>query len=158
MCSPKSLSLLGEQKLSSSGISLDSAQKVGIYSVENARAEVHSEFLPVPALVLPYFDMCGKPVHFERGADLLPFSRVRYLEEAKSSGFHSRSTQRYAQLRQSGVYPYFATLFDWNEIAQDASIEVAIVEGELKALKACQEGLPTIGIAGVDCFKRKAEK
>lgn len=158
MRSTKSISSLGEQKLLSSGISLDTAQKVGIYSVENARAEVHSEFLPVPALVLPYFDMCGKPVHFERGSELLSFSRVRYLAEGNSSGFHSRSTQRYAQLRQSGVYPYFATLFNWDEIARDTSIEVAIVEGELKALKACQEGLPTIGIAGVDCFKRKAEQ
>lgn len=158
MSSPNSISALGEQKLSSSGISIETAQTVGIYTVENARAEVHSEFLPLPALVLPYFDMCGKPIHFERGSDLLPFSRVRYLAEWNTSGFHSRPTQRYAQLRQSGVYPYFATLFNWKEIAQDTSIEVAIVEGELKALKACQEGLPTIGIAGVDCFKRKAKE
>jgi hypothetical protein len=96
---------------------------------------------------------------FERDGEFLQFVRLRYLVDLPTEGFKERKPRRYVQHRASGVHAYFARLpgYNWAAIADDPTVAVAIVEGELKALKACIEGLPTIGIGGVDCFLRKRE-
>ena len=161
-CSPigeRGLSDLAIAKLRSSGISKADAMAAGIYSVENAKTEVHGEFAALPALVFPYYDVRGNPIFFERDGEILQFVRLRYLVDFPDQGFKERKPLRYVQYRGSGVHAYFAKIpgYDWSAIAADPSVPVAIVEGELKALKACIERLPTIGICGVNSFLRKRE-
>ncbi len=154
------LSDLAIAKLHSSAIAKDIALTAGILSVEDAKAEVHDEFASVPALVFQYYDIAGNLVFFERDGELLQFVRVRYLADPPAKSFIKRVSQRYAQLRGSGVHAYFPQVpgIDWRATAADPSVALAIVEGELKALKLCAEGLPAIGIGGVDCFLRKPEQ
>ncbi|KDA00950.1 DUF3854 domain-containing protein [Hyphomonas oceanitis] len=140
-------------KLASSGISRAQAERAGLYSVASAHEDLNPEFAKLPALVIPYHDQSGKPVFFDRNGERLPFVRVRYLAEPVAKGFVRKKPQRYAQLRASGTFAYFAPCVDWRSIAADTSEPVVIVEGELKALKACIEGIPTIGLGGVDNFR-----
>jgi hypothetical protein len=159
-CTPsRRLSDLAIVKLRGSGISEDSALAAGIFSVANAKAEVHEEFAALPALVFQYYDTNGNLVFFERDGEYLQFVRVRYLTKPTAKSFIERKPQRYAQLRGSGVHAYFPRVpgFDWRVIAADTNVNLGITEGELKALKGCLEGFATIGIGGVDCFLRKPE-
>lgn len=146
-------------KLLSSGICEEAASAAGIYSVENAKQEVHDEFLAQPALVFPYFDKCGNVILFERDGARIPFVRVRYLYVPQPVGFTRKAQQRYAQLRGSGVHAYLpkGQGINWEEVFQDTGVNLVITEGELKALKGCQEGIATIGVGGVDCFQHKVE-
>jgi hypothetical protein len=159
-CGAQRLSELAIAKLHSSGIPPEPAVEAGIYSVENAKEQVHEEFAVVPALVIPYFDIQRKPIFFERNGEFLQFIRLRYLAEPPAQNFIQRRPLRYVQYKDSGVYAYFARLpcYDWSAIAANPTVAIAFVEGELKALKACTEDLPTVGIAGVDCFLRKREE
>ena len=152
---PDGFSELALDKLASSGITPEQASAAGLYSVENAKADVCAEFLQAPALVIPYFDRAGAPILFERDGEHIPFVRIRYLAEPAVRGFKKLKPQRYAQLKGSGVHAYFPRIRDWQEIAANPDVPVVIVEGELKALKACIEGVPTIGLGGVDNFRTK---
>jgi hypothetical protein len=58
------LSDLAIAKLRSSGILPEAAVAAGIYSVENAKTEVHEEFAALQALVFRYYDCHGKPIFF----------------------------------------------------------------------------------------------
>jgi hypothetical protein len=46
---------------------------------------------------------------------------------------------------------------NWRELAADASQTLVISEGEKKAAKACQEGLPTIGLGGVWNWRQRCK-
>lgn len=151
-----SLCPLSIEKLASSGISGAVAKRCGIYSVENAALAVSAEYEPRPALVFPYYDQNGEPIYFERDDGFHPFQRLRYLG-ARPASFAPRGPMRYQQQKASGTFAYFPPLFDWAAIFEDPSFAVAITEGELKAIAACSQGLPTIGLAGVDCFRRRVE-
>jgi len=148
---------LAIKKLHSSGVNEKNASQAGMYSVENAKEEVDSEFEARPALVIPYFDIHGKPVQFARGGRQVDFVRVRYLGKAKVKSFIEKKVRRYAQMKGSGVHAYFPKIYDWKDIAQDTEQAILITEGELKALAACCRGYPTIGIGGVDCFVVRQE-
>jgi len=152
-----SLSALAIEKLASSGISPEEVLGAGLYSVENAREEVHHEFAARPALVFSYFNLDGSRIFFEKDGESHAFIRIRYLNTPRTKSSGKAKLQRYAQLQGSSIHPYFPPVFDcdWADIANDTSIALGITEGELKALKACLEGFPTIGITGVDCFRRK---
>ena len=152
---PDDFSELALHKLASSGITPRQATAAGLYSVENAKADVCAEFLQAPALVIPYFDRAGVPIFFERDGERISFLRIRYLAEPAVRGFTKLKPQRYAQLKGSGVHAYFPRIRDWQEIAANPDVPVVIVEGELKALKACIEGVPTIGLGGVDNFRTR---
>lgn len=149
MSNTKTAADLADEKLSSSGITLEQAEALGVYSVENA-AELHESYQPLPALVIPYYDLNGAP--------LVPlpnwpeFYRIRYLKQPPSFG--GKKAQRYAQEPDSGVCAYFPRVgADWEAIAADVNTPLLITEGELKAAKACIEGFPTIGLGGVYNFR-----
>jgi hypothetical protein len=158
------LSDLAVAKLASSGISPEAAFAAGIYSVENAKVEVHEEFNALPALVFQYYDENGNLVFFERDGELLQYVRVRYLKEPPATGFVApnivRKRPKYFQLKRSGVYAYFPKVagFNWRAIADDPTVNVVWTEGELKSLAGCLAGVATIGLGGVDCFLRKPEQ
>src|SRR4051812_24263918 len=84
------LSPLAVADLARSGISPEQAASLGMFSVENARADLNSlEFREQAAIVLPYYNISGDIMHFERDGQRLPFCRVRYLGEPppQKSGF-----------------------------------------------------------------------
>lgn len=153
----KGFSKLAADKLSESGISEKDAALAGMYSVENARLEVDTEFSQRPALIIPYFDLKGTPVQFERKGITTDFVRVRYLDKQNVRDFIGKKLRRYAQMKGSGVHPYFPKILDWQDIAQDIKQAIIITEGELKALAACCRDYPTIGLGGVDCFVMRQE-
>jgi hypothetical protein len=152
----RTFSELALMKLAESGILPEAAAAAGVYSVHNARAEVDPEFLPLPALVFRFFDIHGREMTFERGGITVPFVRVRFLDpRAGKPG----APPKYMSLKESGVRSYFAHGVgqDWTAIASEPAIPIVMTEGELKALKACSMGVPTIGFSGVDGFSAKAD-
>src|SRR5215472_1112856 len=93
------------------------------------------------ALVIPYFEINGKPNGFER--------RKLFPAVPLGDGHHLR----YWQPPKSGVHLYLPPLLDWQALAADATRPLVITEGEKKALAACQYGLPAIGLGG--CYNWK---
>lgn len=146
---------LGKQKLGSSGLTTKIAEQLGMYEVVSA-AQLHDSFMALPALVIPYHDLEGKPASARPGWPA--FYRVRYL--AKGNTFKDLATdksQRYAQPPGSGICAYFARTLDWKKIAKDATQGVTITEGEFKAQAACEMGYPCIGLGGVWNFMAQKE-
>ena len=99
----------------------------------------------VPGLLLPYWGLDGKPSEF---------FRVRLLA-APASGFEAQQSkpQRYAQPAGTLTGVYAPPLVDWASIVKDPGREICITEGELKAACACANGIPTLGLGGVDSWR-----
>lgn len=147
--SSKALSAQALEKLATSGLSLAQAKVLGFYSIDNAKT-LDESFEARPALVLPYYDLDGKP---------LDMYRARYLGKA-AVGFAQAAgakEKRYVQPPGSPVTPYFCPYVKWKAVAEDTSIDLLITEGELKAAKACFEGFTTIGLGGVFSFMSKGQ-
>lgn len=138
---------LGKAKLASSGLTTKFAEQLGMYEVVSA-ALLHDSFDALPSLVLPYYNIEGRPA---RSHPKWPeFYRLRYL--AKGNSFKDLATdksQRYAQPPGSGVCAYFPKTENWSKIATDTAQGLIFTEGELKAAAACDNGYPTIGLGGV---------
>lgn len=144
------------QKLESSGLSVEQANQCGMYSVNNAM-QIDEQFQAQPALVIPYFDVNGKPLRPHKAWP--DFYRLRYLGETEVKGFKEAAgvkPSRYTQPKDTGVCAYFPRVADWASIATDVSEPILITEGELKAVKATVEGFPTIGIGGIYSFRSSA--
>jgi hypothetical protein len=140
--------------LGRSAISKSEAVTAGMFSVKDA-TEIYEDFLPYPALVIPYFETSGEVMSFEQKGKKVPFCRVRYLESPKAkAGFTVKKAQRYGQPKASGCRAYFPVtdVIDWERIIEDTDIPIVITEGEKKALRGCLSGLPTIGLGGVYNF------
>lgn len=132
-----------EGYLSERGISIAAAEAAGMYFAESAK-DVNDDFQDLPAIVIPYWGVEG-------------FARVRYLAEPpRKRSFVKHKTQRYAQPKDSGVYAYFPQCeeIDWTEVIEDVETPIVITEGEIKSLRACLCGIPTIGLGGVYNFMR----
>lgn len=139
------------EKLESSGLTVEQAAALGMYSVGNA-ATIHQYFEALPALVIPYFGIDGKP---QKAHPAWPeFYRARYLGADHSfAAMTGEKPKRYAQPGNTGVCAYFPQLADWKAIAADVNEGLLITEGELKAAKATADGFPTIGLGGVYNFR-----
>lgn len=139
------------RKYESSGLSLADAEMLGMYEVENA-VSVDASFEGRSAIVIPYFDINGKPL---RPHSTWPdFYRIRYLGEDHSfKTATGQKPRRYTQPRETGVCAYFAPIVDWKAISKEFADTIIFTEGEFKAAKACREGYPTIGLGGVYNFR-----
>lgn len=146
---------LGKAKLASSGLTTKIAEQLGMYEVVSA-ALLHESFNALPAIVIPYHDLHGKPT---RSHPKWPdFYRLRYL--AKGNSFKDLATdksQRYAQPPGSGVCAYLPKTENWEKIAKDTAQGLIVTEGEFKAAAACDNGYPTIGLGGVWNFMAQRE-
>lgn len=115
--------------LKRSGLSADTIEAAGIKSVPPDQV-IKSLGFSVPGLLsvfeIPYPDCNG-------------FSRFRCFYEEGQSG------PKYIQKKDMGNRIYIPPLIATS--LNDLS-EISITAGEKKALKACQEGLPCIGLAG----------
>lgn len=140
---------LGAAKLKASGIDTTQSKKLGLEFLSAEQTHrLHPAFKPLCSLKLSYHDHLGKPLPDWPKAK--PFYRVRYLEVP--TDFQSLTNEkppRYAQEPNTAPVAYYSLNTDWKKIAPDTNQPLIITEGELKALKACQDGFPTIGIGGV---------
>jgi len=84
-------------------------------------------------------------------SDGSPYVRVRLDRPLPTGDGH---TARYLTRKGERNRLYIPSILPASVLA-DASIPLTITEGEKKALKACQEGVPCIGIAGVWCWKTR---
>ena len=138
---------LGKEKLASSGMTTKQASALGMHEVVSA-TQLHKSFKPLPALVIPYLDINGKP--FSSHPKWPHFYRIRYL--AKGNDFKDLATdksQRYAQEPNSGICAYFPNSRTWGKIAKDEREPVIITEGELKAAATCAQGYNCIGLGNI---------
>lgn len=144
----KSLSL-GEEKLRSSGLTLDDAKVLRIESLSGLQtSNLHPSFKPLCSLRIDYLDHLGQPMPDWPGAP--PFYRLRYLETATDfSAMTEKKPIRYVQEPNTAPVAYYPGNHDWTELVDNANEPLIITEGELKAAKACKEGFPTIGLGGV---------
>ena len=141
------------------GLTPDDAIQAGIFEVDDARA-VYPDFDPVPALVLPYYQINGELASFDRAGQVLPFCRIRYLsrQQTKSAWGIKQKIVRYGQPGRSGTRAYFPKLIpDWQYIANDVQQMVIITEGEAKALVGALHGFPVIALGGVFNFSQGVE-
>ncbi len=145
---------LGKKKLASSGLTTADAEKLGMFETVSATLE-HQSFDARPALVIPYFDVFGKPMSTH--PKWPPFFRARYLTKAKDFKAVSTKEQRYAQPFGTGTAAYFPSNIDWRNIIKDPEYDLVVTEGELKAAAACANGFPTIGLGGVWNFRTVKE-
>lgn len=136
---------LAVRKLASSGLGPDDLE----WSVAEAAEMGPLGFQPYPALKIHYLDpRTGGPMtHRPKWPQ---FVRYRFLVDVP----HAQGTKapRYVQPARSGVCAYFPPRFDWKPVLSDPTKEIFITEGELKAAKACKEGLACIGLGGVCNF------
>ena len=132
--------------LQRSGIAPADAEKVGMFSVDNAR-EIDPALKPWPALVITYFDLDGEVATF----DDRPFYRLRYYPPERR-GFAPYSGPKYVQPPRSPTLPYLPPLDDWRQIAADADRPLMITEGEKKTLAGRLAGFSIVGLGGVFNF------
>src|SRR5215831_376954 len=117
-----------------SGLSPHTIQLSGCYSVASTKHILGFE--EGPGLAIPYPDPTG-------GVEV--FVRVK-LDKPGTDG------KRYRSPVGSKNRLYIPPNFEHDAI-QDASVPLYLTEGEKKALKACQEGLVCLALAGVWCWK-----
>jgi hypothetical protein len=132
--------------LAARGITPEVAERAGLFDVPNA-AQIYPDFRSLPALVLPYHDLDGSPLAFERDGAELAFCRVRYMGELPPQRGRKKPL-RYTQPADSGCRAYLPPGIDWTALAADPSEPVMITEGEIKAL-AASDIAPCIGLGGV---------
>jgi len=136
-------------------ISLEYAYAAGVRAVDASTA--HMMGFPYAhrsqgGIVFPYFNpLDGKPHSTLR--------RVRYLGELPCDG--NGKHVRYTQPCASSVEAFFDANVDWMEVMADPRIEIAITEGEAKALYMNQNrrrlgGIATIALGGVWNFRETA--
>lgn len=140
---------LGQEKLESSGLTLDDAAKLKMHILSPAQtAALHPRFKRLCSLRIDYLDHLGQPLPDWPGAK--PFYRLRYLEVGTDfADLAEKKPVRYVQEPNTAPVAYFPGNQDWAPIVDDPNEPLIITEGELKAAKACKEGFPTIGLGGV---------
>lgn len=143
---------LAEAKLSSSGLTWEDAKLLHIEPLDpDQTAQLHPAFKRLASLRFAYLDPAGQPISDVPGG--APFYRLRYLEPApldfKQLTSKKKKEPKYMQVPETLPVAYFPGNVPWQELLADVDRPLMITEGELKAAKACQVGLPTIGLGGV---------
>jgi hypothetical protein len=120
-------------ELEQSGLSEATIQQARLFRASGPMVRELLGYGAGPALVFPYFALDGTP---------LDYVRVK-LDQAPPDG------KRYRSPAKQPNRLYFPPLCDWARIAKDPREPLYITEGQKKALKAGQEGLNCLGLAGV---------
>ena len=119
------------QDLKSSGLRDETIEELGFYSGTAPEVKDILGFIVGPGLIIPY---PGTGFHRVKPDSPPPQFNAKYLSPKGS-------------LNRLYVPPTVRPIFD------DPSQSISITEGEKKAVKATQEGFPTVGIAGVWGFR-----
>ena len=128
--------------LNKSGLSEDTIRHLRISAVRPHDIKLTGV---LSAYRLPYYDLDGKPLDFERW---------RLFPPIVTADGHTR---KYHQAAGTTPYLYLPTFLDWRAVAADASRLLIITEGEKKAAAGCQGGLIAAGNSGVWCWRMKLE-
>jgi hypothetical protein len=116
--------------LASSGLVPDDLQARILDPSERAAASINFH---LNGYVIPYFNHLGRP---------LPFYRVKLFDH----------TPKYQQVKDTPNHVYFPK--DFRKVF-DLKPYVLITEGEKKAAAACKQGIPCIGLGGVDSWRNR---
>lgn len=146
------LKSLAQAKWRSSGLTDAHAKKLRLQGLSGERTKAMAmNFKFADSLLIPYFKLNGKPSSF---------FRVRYLGKLPGWDGMSSHPQRYDQPARTLNEVYLPPLMKdrtWEQVSKDASIEVLITEGELKAAAGTAAGFPTMGLGGVDTWQAKKQ-
>lgn len=138
------------EKLSSSGLTLADAKKLGVVllppSDKTLRSALPRTCKPISAIQFRYHTTTGVLRRDIFRARLLGEA---HLEEYNAVWCYGDKPVRYLQLTDTAPAAYFPKSEPWEKIAKDPTIATALTEGELKAACACKSGIPTIGLGGV---------
>ncbi|HHW02508.1 MAG TPA: DUF3854 domain-containing protein [Thermoanaerobacterales bacterium] len=140
------------QNLRDSGLSDETIARMGIRSLSIEEVEKLTGWKNAVGYLIPYFDRHGKPLTdkgLEEDAEPIPFVRVRLFPPITTP---DGDTVRYVQPKYAGTHLY--VLPEVWSVANTLE-PIVITEGEKKAAKSVQEGIPTIGLGGVDNWKRQ---
>lgn len=126
-------------ELRASGLSDDTIAKAHLYSVTNETATMLIGFGRSGGLAIPYLHTAndGKET----------FTRIKF-DKPDTKG------RRYAQAKGSGNRLYIPSILDPATL-KNPTAPIFITEGEKKALKATQEGLPCVSVSGVDSWRSR---
>ena len=133
---------LFKAKIEDSGLTLEEAEALAMKTVRTFLWGAPAK----PALEISYFDPTTGEAMMDGGE---PFTRHRVLPEPPPGSV------KYLQSKGSAPHAYFPRIADWEGISRDASREILITEGELKAAAATKYKFPTIGLGGVDSFRSR---
>jgi len=139
---------LAQKKWRSSGLSDEHARALWLRPLtrEETRSQLRTDKAQPCGLLLPYFDLDGRPTKF---------FRIRYLEPPLGFAGVIDKPQRYTQpartLNEVYIPPLLPT--SWRAVAKDPTMPIYITEGELKSAAGCSVGLATIGLGGVDVWR-----
>lgn len=151
---PTPAALMAE-RLAESGLTDKHAKQLGLEALGPAQvAMLDAGFEPgMCAMKIPYW-RADKPTEPLRGWPKHPaFYRLRYLGQRPAGFGRITKQQRYAQPDGEPSCAYFPRFTDWNAVNADPKVDLLITEGEIKAAKACLEGLPCVGLGGVWSFR-----
>ncbi|MEI7900794.1 MAG: phage/plasmid primase, P4 family [bacterium] len=131
--------------LARSGISPEAAAAAGMYAVQQERYEELLGFTlkDMPdGYAIPFLDpVTGQPMLAPDGR---PFVRVKFSRPVTLGD----SEAKYASPKEGGVHAYIIPAV----LQADVAAPLVVTEGEKKALCACLNGIPTIGLVGVFGF------
>ena len=123
--------------LERSGLTIETIEELGFFSGDTEEVERILGFRVGSGLVIPYPRLDDSPEFFRVKPDEPPV-------------FDGRPA-KYLSPKGASVRAYIPPN-SW-EALKDSTTPVIITEGEKKAAKADQEGFPSIGLAGVYCFR-----
>lgn len=132
-----------EEDLRSSGLTDETIEAAGIYSEEDRNklaVMLNRKSYPQKhgaALVFPFRDEAGTVV----------LNRVKPTHPPKKNG---KVKSKYMAPTGQAVRAYFPP--DVFRLLDNPECDLLVTEGEKKALKATQEGFPTIGLTGCTCW------
>jgi len=150
-----SLDRVSSQYLEDRGISLEVAKQSKFRTIGSKESK---DLIgqSIGGLLLPYYDLDGKKIianrlrPFPHNWESSPKLKELYLSD-------NDKLPKFLSAKGSGNYPYFSCTVDWEVIAKKSKHDLVITEGEIKALSACINGIPTIGLSGVWNFTRTIE-
>ncbi len=127
------------EELRASGLSDETIRAARLYSATNETATMLIGFGRSGGLAVPYLHTAND------GRE--PFTRIKF-DKPDSKG------KRYAQAKGSGNRLFIPSILDAATL-KNPSAPLYITEGEKKALKAAQEGLPCVSVSGVDSWRSR---
>jgi P4 family phage/plasmid primase-like protien len=131
-----SLSEAHREHLRTSGLNDEMIARAGLKSVTAEQAYLLG-FRKLSGMVIPY---PGRDGH------------IRLRPDAPPVDEHGREA-KYLSVAGAGVRLYVPPGVE--RVLRERNKPLIITEGEKKALKATQEGFPTVGLSGVDCWRAK---
>ena len=147
---PEDVETLAHDKLVASGLTIAEGRRLGLTWHDAVETRTLDQaFWALPCLRIPYLEPVSR-LPMRAAPNWPPFYRVRALRTPDPL---PDDFSKYLQPPESGVCAYFPSVIDWAPLLDDHTRPLTITEGELKAAKACIEGIPTIGLGGVYSYR-----